>query len=233
MRLITTFVAVLALVAGTVSATAEEYDNSTTYSEYEGVGEGFELPKDALRMPMPPLEEGYVPNTFSRPLSAEAKMQAVQAMMLMNPFSLRQIINMMVAKKKVDEGISFDEVIESMDSRANSLNFRKVGHNTPYTIIEETLQAPTPRIEIIQYCDVITMRTILDYVPEFSAFVPCRVTVMEDAHGDIWITTLDWDVRWLDASQNPNKISTELRDAAIYIREGMESIMDAGATGDF
>ena len=54
----------------------------------------------------------------------------------------------------------------------------------------------------------------------------------EDAKGEIWITSLDWDVRWLDTSNNPNKISEKLRKDAIRIREAIESIMDAGASGD-
>jgi hypothetical protein len=31
--------------------------------------------------------------------------------------------------------------------------------------------------------------------------------VAEDAHKKIWLLTLDWDVRWLDTSKNPNQIS--------------------------
>jgi len=44
--------------------------------------------------------------------------------------------------------------------------------------------------------------------------------------------TMDWDVRWLDTSPNPNKISPELREKAIMVREAIESIMEAGANGD-
>jgi len=123
-------------------------------------------------------------------------------------------------------------VIESMDLRANALNMKKVGHNTPYKVIEQITGKPSPRLEIVNYCDVLTMRKILDFVPEFGAFVPCRITVLEDANKQIWLMTLDWDVRWLDTSSNPNRISPELRAAAIKVRETIESIMEAGANGD-
>jgi uncharacterized protein (DUF302 family) len=207
----------------------EAYDNSITY--YSKAYEQLKVPEGWWKMPAPPKTD-RPKNTVMPPISAEAKMRAIQSGMMFNPWSLRQMINMMVAKKKVKEGISFDEVMESMDLRANALNMKKVGHNTPYKVIEGITGKPSPRMEIVSYCDVLTMRMILDYVPEFSAFVPCRVTVLEDANNDIWIMTLDWDVRWLDTSPNPNKISPELRKRAIKVREMMEQIMEAGANGD-
>ncbi len=51
--------------------------------------------------------------------------------MMLNPFSLRDMMNFMVAKKKVLSGITFDEVIESLKTKANELNMRAVEHNTP------------------------------------------------------------------------------------------------------
>ncbi len=87
-----------------------------------------------LKIPMPPKKD-WRPNTFMPSITPEAKLKAAQSAMFINPLSLRDMINMMVSKKKVDEGISFDEVIESMDLRANKLNMKKVGHNTPDKVI--------------------------------------------------------------------------------------------------
>jgi len=183
-------------------------------------------------IPTRPKEE-YVKNTMLEPLSAEAKMKFMQTIMSTMPFSLRDMINMLVAKKKALPGLSFDDVVESLQSKALDLNMKAVGHNTPYIILRETYDPESPRVEILNFCDLITMRKILDYSLEFSAMVPCRVTVLEDANKDIWITTLDWDVRWMDTSPNPNKISTELRERAMKVRENIEAIMQAAATGDF
>ena len=185
-----------------------------------------------VRMPASGPKE-VPPNTVvDKIVSAEAKMKMMQSMMMGNPMSLRDMMSMMVAKKKVAPGLSFEEVVESMDLRANLLNMKKVGHSTPWKVIEATTGKPSPKLEMLSYCDIPTMRTILDYVPEFSVFVPCRISVLEDGNGDLWIMTVDWDVRWLDTSPNPNRISPELRDAAIMVRENLESIMEAGANGD-
>ncbi len=173
-------------------------------------------------------------NMMSPPtMSAETKMVAVQALMAANPMGLRDMMNFMVAKKMVLPGISFDEVIESINSRALDLNMRPTGHNTPYVVLRETMDENSPRLEFLSFCDLITMRMIMDFSLEFGAFLPCSIQVMEDNTGQIWITTLDWDVRWLDTSPNPNRISDDLRERAIKVRENVESIMDAGANGDF
>lgn len=232
---LTAFTAGLVMLGGMAAQAQEQsgYDNSVTYAGKDaGLGPDWIKSFSGWTMPTPPKAE-VPPNTvMTSVLSADAKMKAMQSMMMGNPFSLKQMINMMVAKKKVAEGISFDDVIESMDLRANLLNMKKVGHSTPWKVIEATTGKPSPRLEMISYCDIPTMRKIVDYVPEFSVFVPCRISVLEDAKGDIWIMSLDWDVRWMDTSPNPDRISPELRDAAIMVRENIESIMEAGANGD-
>ena len=206
-------------------------ENAITYYKKPYTKPVISLPEGWQLMPTGPKKD-TVPNTMSPTISAEAKMAMFQTMMMLSPWSLRDMIAMIVVKKKVAEGISFDEVMESMDVRANSLNMKKVGHDTPYKVMEQISGKKVPRLEIVSYCDVPVMFDIVNYVPEFSAFVPCRITVLTDAKGQIWITSLDWDVRWLDTAPNPNKISPELRKNAIKVRENIESIMDAGAQGD-
>lgn len=224
------------LLLGTAHVAAQDSDQNKTYIEKPsevGAVEGVaRQPKGWFQIPMPPVDKNWRPNTFMPPISPEAKMKAAQSALFVNPLSLRDMVNMMVAKKQVAEGITFDEVIESMDVRANALNMKKVGHNTPYKVISAITGKPSPRMEIISYCDIMTMREIVNFVPEFIAFLPCRISVLEDADGKIWIVTLDWDVRWLDTSQNPNWISKELRERAIKVRGALESIMEAGANGE-
>lgn len=212
------------------SEEAVQQFNQQTYEKKSGVA----VPMDNsgfFKFPTRPKED-YKPNTMFPPISAEAKMRAMQSGMMHNPFSLRDMMNFMVAKKKALPGISFDEVIESLKLKANEVNMRAVGHNTPYKILRQIDDPNSPRVEILSFCDLLTMRQILDYSLEFIAFLPCRISVVEDAEGQIWLVTLDWDVRWMDTSPNPNKISKELRERAISVRERIETIMEAGANGD-
>ena len=229
-------ISVLVLMAGAVSAeeqTEEEIKafNAQTYFHGEAPVPD-RVPVEGNPMPTRPAED-YPKNTMMPPISAEAKMKFMQSMMAGNPFSLRDMMNMMVAKKKVLPGISFDDVIESLNSKAFDLNMRPTGFNTPYVILRESFDPNSPRLEFHSFCDLITMRMILDYSMEFGAFVPCRITVAEDAEGQIWLYTLDWDIRWLDTGPNPNRIPDELRERAMKVRENIEIMMEAAANGDF
>ncbi|MCP5087635.1 MAG: DUF302 domain-containing protein [Rhodobacteraceae bacterium] len=227
--------AIVAVVSG-VSTFAQDIEediqrfNEMSYMDEAPVKSRVEAGESGI--PTRP-KENYQKNTMLQPLSAQAKMRMMQTVMATNPFSLRDMMNMMVAKKKAMPGLSFDDVIESLQSKALDLNMRPTGHNTPYKILRETFDPESPRVEFLSFCDLITMRKILDYSLEFSAFLPCRIAVLEDADKQIWLTTLDWDVRWLDTSPNPNKISDDLRERAIRVRKNIELIMEAAATGDF
>lgn len=86
----------------------DEHDNSATYFTQEYAEPT--MPGGWMKMPAPP-KVGSPKNTMMPSISAEAKMRADQMAMRFNPMSLRQMINMMVAKKKAIEGLSFDDVI--------------------------------------------------------------------------------------------------------------------------
>ena len=239
LRTTTVFMFIAALLCSPVNAevkpnmTEEEIMEFNTHSyEPKSAFEGRITDKNKPVMPTRPKQQ-YRKNTMLEPITAQAKMRMMQSMMAVNPFSVRDMINMMVAKKRVLPGITFDEVVESIKVKANELNMRASGHNTPWKVLREIDDPNSPRVEFLSFCDLIALRQILDYVPEFSALVPCRIAVLEDADGVIWLTTLDWDVRWLDTSPNPNRISDELRERAIKVRKNIEIMMEAAATGDF
>lgn len=174
------------------------------------------------------------PNTVSEAVSTEAKRHFYQSMMMTNPLSMRDMVSIMADKMPVADEVSFDDAVESMRLRANEINFKFVGHNPLWKDIEAITGEKTPRVEIFQFCDAMVGRQILDYVPEFVVFLPCRIALLEDAEGKLWIMTLDWDVNWLDYAQNPNsELDAELRANARRIRDGIRYIMEGAATGDF
>ncbi|UCH41574.1 MAG: DUF302 domain-containing protein [Gammaproteobacteria bacterium] len=175
------------------------------------------------------------PNTVSESLSDEAKRNMYQSLMMLSPLSLRDMISIMADKMPVAEDVSFDDAVESMRLRANEINFKFVGHSPLWKdIVAITGDENTPRVEIFNFCDAMVARKVLDYAPEFIVFIPCRIALLEDADGQLWVMTLDWDVNWLNLAQNPNSVlDKELREEAIRIREGMRYIMEGAATGDF
>lgn len=176
----------------------------------------------------------YPPNTMRESISAEARANFVSSLMAINPFSMSEMIAMMAVKYPAKEGLSFDDVVTAMKTKANELNFKFVGHSPLWKdVIAITGKTDTPRVEFFTFCDALVAREILDLSLEFAIFLPCRVAVVEDANKKIWLLTLDWDVRWLDSSKNPNQMSASLREKSIMVREAIDKIMRAGANGDF
>ena len=187
------------------------------------------------RMWIPSQNRRDVPaNTVSDSISDEAKRNMYQSLMMLSPLSLRDMISIMADKMQVAEDVSFDDAVESMRLRANEINFKFVGHSPLWKDITAITGEETPRVEIFNFCDALVARKVLDYAPEFIVFIPCRIALIEDADGKIWVMTLDWDVNWLNLAQNPNSVlDQELRAEAIRIRDGMRYIMEGAATGDF
>lgn len=173
-------------------------------------------------------------NTVSQGIDVDNKRRMFQSAMMMSPMSLSDMFAIMAEKIPVEEGVSFDDAVEAMKLRANLVNFKLVGHQPMWKEIESISGTEQPKVEIFQFCDAMVARKILDYAPEFVVFLPCRVALLEDAQGKLWVMTLDWDVGWLDYAQNPNSVlDEELRKEAKRIRDAMHYIMEGAATGDF
>lgn len=220
-------------VTGTAAIPATAADASKTAPQKADAAKpaGQAAPAPMFAFPTLPKKD-IEPNTVSESISKEAKTKAVQSMMLANPLSMREMISMMTYKVKAKPGLSFDDVVESMKLRANKHNYKYVGHSPLSKDVEAITGKPSPRVEVFSFCDSVVARKLLDYVPELIAFLPCRIAVLEDAHKQIWLITIDWDISWLDYSQNPNKMDADLYKESRRIRDVMEDMMNAGANGD-
>jgi uncharacterized protein (DUF302 family) len=177
------------------------------------------------------------PYTMRPAIPPEVKRQMMQMMMPMMTnmmrMSMPDAMNWMAHKIKVKPGVSFDDVLESMNLRANQLNFKHVGSNLMYKDFQAVLgDMDAPRIEVHSYCDIEVGRELLKISPEFVVFLPCRIVVMEDGNKDIWVLMLDWNMDWVAGYSAQLGITPELAKGAMELRDKMESIMQAGTNGD-
>ncbi|MDO8931821.1 MAG: DUF302 domain-containing protein [Rhodocyclaceae bacterium] len=226
------------LIATSLGAVADDSaplkkDKSPSKLPSQDLRQATPMPFNIQLPPTRPAEE-HVPNTVQPSISPEARANFVSSMMAINPFSMRDMIAMMVVKYPAKDGLSYDDVVEAMKVKANEINFKFVGHSPLWKdVVAITGKKDTPRVEFFSFCDAVVARDILDYSLEFAAFLPCRIAVVEDAYKKIWVMTLDWDVRWLDASKNPNKFTAAMRENSIMVRDAIDKIMRAGALGEF
>lgn len=178
--------------------------------------------------------QNWPKNTVSPGISREAKKNAFTTMMAMSPLSMRDMLGIMADKVPVAEDVTWDDAVEAMKLRANEVNFKFVGSSPLWKQIEAETEKPSAKVEMFRFCDARVARKILDEIPEFIVFLPCKIALLEDAEGKLWVMTLDWDVSWLDFAQNPNNhLAKELREDAARIRKNIQYIMEGAATGDF
>jgi uncharacterized protein (DUF302 family) len=187
-----------------------------------------------MQQALPPPYRDYQMNRVLTPEEKKRWLKLAMPMMAnMMQMDAREAMNYFAVKYKVKPGISFDEVVESMMLRANKENLKFVGSNLMWKDFRAVLNDDSaPRVEVFSYCDIAVGRDLLRIIPEMAVFLPCRITVMEDADKNIWVMTLDWDVTWLDMAGKQMGITPELRKGAQDIREKLDNVMRAGANGE-
>ncbi len=201
------------------------------------------LPQPSYAMPffvpwlLGPPPKPQKPYTMRRVIPQQEKVQMMQMML---PFmttlvrmDMADAMNYFARKYKAKEGLSFDDVKESLFLRANQLNFKFVGENLMWKDFRAVLgDTEAPRIEVYSFCDIAVGRDLLKISPEFIVFLPCRIAVMEDADKNIWVLMLDWNMDWIAGYERQLGITDELWKGAIEINRKMDEIMRAAAAGE-
>ena len=134
-----------------------------------------------------------------------------------------------VWKRQVQEGLSPEEVEETMKFVANEHNIANVGELPLYKDVEAKTGVPYRFVKIYMFCNSLTAQQMLDYNDAFSAYLPCRITMVEDKEGRLWLYTLNMDLMIYGGKPLP----TELKEEAIKVKEIILDIMERGAAGDF
>jgi len=124
------------------------------------------------------------------------------------------------------EDVEMDDAVESMKLRANTLNFKLVAHQPLYKELE-AMGVESKRIEIFQFCDARIAKSMIDFNKHFAAYLPCRITLLEDEDGTAWLITMNLDILIHSADLSP-----ELMEKAMQVKSSIEEIMQAGAEGD-
>ena len=132
-----------------------------------------------------------------------------------------------VLKMALKKGISAEDAIEAMLSKAAAANMKNVGHQP----VSKELKArgiDSPRLEIFQFCNPEDAIKMVKYNTLFAAYMPCRIALVEDAKGILWLEMLN-----LDMLINSVALPPELNQIAIETNGVMLDILTAGATGEF
>ena len=134
-----------------------------------------------------------------------------------------------VWKIPVADGVTADDVHDAMLSVANEHNFKNVGE-LPLSEQVAIMTGEEQRTwKIYMFCDPLTAAKMIDYADAYSAYLPCRISMVEDKTGKLWLYTLNLDMMIHGGKVLP----PELLEEALRVKEIILDIMNRGAEGDF
>lgn len=134
-----------------------------------------------------------------------------------------------VWKMKVENGLKVSEVEEVMKFVANEHNIKNVGELPLYKQVEASTGKPFRFMKIYMFCNAVTAAKMVTYSDAFSAYLPCRVTLLKDKNGHLWLYSLNMDLMIHGGVPLPD----ELKKEALNVKKIILDIIARGASGEF
>ena len=130
---------------------------------------------------------------------------------------------------QVDEGLTPDDVIESMKSLATSRSLLFVGESPFYKQIEAITGEDYRYVNFLSFCDAQVGKKMLEYRDQYSGFMPCRIAIVEDKDGRLWLYSMNMDLMIHGGAELP----ADLKADATRVRDSIKAIMNGAARGEF
>ena len=130
---------------------------------------------------------------------------------------------------EVEEGLTPEDVVESMKSLAVQHNFLFVGESPFYKQAEAVTGEPYRYTNFLSFCDVQVGMEMADYNPKYTAFMPCRIALVEHADGSLWLYSMNLDFVIYGGKPLP----PDLKEETVAVSKTIQTIMEGAARGDF
>ncbi len=143
------------------------------------------------------------------------------------PTPIKLDISQTVVKMPLAEGVSAKDAEQFLLSKAAGLNMKMVAQQD----VGKELNArgiKSGTLKIFQFCNPEDAHKMVMANPIFAAYMPCRIALVQDAKGKLWLMMLDLDILIDNAPLTP-----ELRAMAEHINNNLLEIMKAGANASF
>ena len=134
-----------------------------------------------------------------------------------------------VWKVPVQEGLGWEDVEQTMRFVANEHNIKNVGELPLSEQVAAMTGKPQRFLKIYMFCNPLTAADMFDYSVAFSAYLPCRISLIEDPQGKLWLYTLNMDMMIYGGKVLPKALKEE----ASAVKDTILDIMNRGATGEF
>ena len=129
----------------------------------------------------------------------------------------------------VQEGLSTDEVVDSLKSLATTNNLLFVGESPFYQQVEAVTGEDYRYVNFLSFCDAQVGKMMLEYRDHYSGFMPCRIALVEDREGKLWLFSMNLDFMIYGGKELPPALKQE----AISVRDTLQRMMAGAAAGEF
>lgn len=146
--------------------------------------------------------------------------------LLLTSTSYADVIAKTVVTKEVAEGVTAEDVIDSMKSKSAEINMKFVSSIPLYKELRAR-GIKTGHLEIFEFCNPEDAKIMTDVNLSFAAYLPCRIVLIEKDN-KLYLTMLDLDIIIQQAS-----LENKLLNIAKKVNKQLHEIINAGANGDF
>jgi len=130
---------------------------------------------------------------------------------------------------KVKAGVSAKDVEEILKIVAVERNMRDVGVLPLSKELEARSGKKEKLLTVYSYCSPATARKMVDFSPHMSAYLPCRVSLVELDDGSLWLYTLNMDMM----VKMGRKLPSPLKEEAQAVRDTIWEMMQRASKGEF
>ena len=123
---------------------------------------------------------------------------------------------------EVDEGLTPEDVIESLKSLATSRNFLFVGESPFYKQIKAITGEDYRYVNFLSFCDAKVGKIMLEYRDQYSGFMPCRIALVENKQGRLWLYSMNLELMIHGGKALP----PEMKESAQRVSKTIQEIME-------
>jgi len=129
----------------------------------------------------------------------------------------------------VEEGLKAEDVVESLKSLATSRNFLFAGESPFYKQVKAITGEDYRYVNFLSFCDARVGKLMLEYRNQYSGFMPCRIAIVEDSSGRLWLHSMNLDLMIHGGKELP----PDLKGSALKVSTIIKEMMAGAARGEF
>ncbi len=127
------------------------------------------------------------------------------------------------------DGVTPEDAEQAMKMVANEHNIKAVGELPLSDQVKLETGQDQRFLKIFQFCNPQTAMKMVAYSDAFSAYLPCRIALIQDKQGKYKLVALNMDMMIYGGKTLPPELHAE----ATKVQEIITDIMKRGAAGDF